>query len=165
MIVEAVMSIQSGDHSTLIRHKMGRIYLAELEAMRQQEQRGQPTADDLTQQLQRAPVAQMAFDQVDDLLTDLGWLAHNEGTDAFKTLPRALEGRRDMASETLRDGLEMMLAGTEPDKVMDTLELKVHDQLIEVEKTYRTVIEATMGTQAGRKPEEIAAMVRSGDQG
>ena len=165
MIVEAVMSIQSDDHPTLIRHKMGTIYLAESESMLQHERRSEPTVYELTQRLQRTPVAQMSLDQVDDLLTDLGWLAHNESIDAFSTLPRALEGRRDMASETLRDGLEMMLAGTEPDKVMDTLEWKVHDELEELEKTYRTVIEAAMGIQAGKKPEDIAAMVRSGDQG
>lgn len=47
---------------------------------------------------------------------------------------------------------------------METLESKVQDQLIEVEKAYRAVIEAAVGTQAGNKPEDIADMVRSGDQ-
>ena len=160
MIIEAVMSIQSGDHPVLIRHKMGTIYLAESVSARQDERRGEPIVDALAQRLRPEPVAQMAFDQVDDLLTDLGWLAHNESTDAFKILPKALEERHDVASATLRGGLEMMLAGTEPDKIMDTLECKVHDELEELEKTYRIVIEAALGTQAGKEPEEIAEMVR-----
>ena len=102
----------------------------------------------------------MSFDQITDLLTDLGLLGRNESINAFKTLPEALEGKRDMASEMLRRGLEMMLAGTEADQVMNTLETKVQTRLAGVEKAHRVVIEGVMGTQTGKKPEEIAEAVR-----
>ena len=56
----------------------------------------------------------MNFDQVADLMTDLGLLARNERIVGFKGLPAALEDKRDMSSEVLRRGLEILLAGAEP---------------------------------------------------
>ena len=102
----------------------------------------------------------MGFDQVADVLTDLGLLARNESINAFKTLPAALEEWRDIGSEVLRRGLEMLLAGTEPDEVMHSLETLVATRLDGLEKAHRMIIEGVMGTQAGKKPAEIAEAVR-----
>jgi flagellar motor component MotA len=158
MIIEAMMAIQSGDNPGIIRHKMCTFYLSDV--MLSDDRSSEPTVDALAERLRRESVTQMSFDQITDLLTDLGLLGRNESINAFKTLPEALEGKRDMASEMLRRGLEMMLAGTEADQVMNTLETKVQTRLAGVEKAHRMVIEGVMGTQTGKKPEEIAEAVR-----
>ncbi len=53
------------------------------------------------------PVDKMNFDQVDDLMRNLGLLTRNERIVGFKGLPAALEDKRHMSSEVLRRGLEM----------------------------------------------------------
>ena len=160
MVIEAIMAIQSGDNPGIIRHKLGAIYLAQSDAVLRDDRSTPPTAEELAERLRRESLAQMSFDQIADLLTDLGFLARNESINAFGILPEGLEGRHDMASELLRCGLDIMLAGTHPDQVMKALETQVERRLAGLEKAHRMVIEGVMGTQAGRKPEEIAEMVR-----
>lgn len=160
MIVEAMMAIQSGDNPGVIRHKMATFYLAESDAMHNDDRSAESTIDKLVPRIQREPVMRMSFDEIADLLTDLGLLARNENISAFKELPAALEGKRDMASEVLRCGLEMLLAGTEPDQVMHALETLVETRLAGVEQAHRMMIEGVIGTQAGKQPQEIAEAVR-----
>lgn len=160
MVIEAVMAIQSGDNPGIIRHKMATFYLANSNAMPNNDRSAEPTAEELAALLQRRPVLQMDFNEITDLLTDFGLLARRESMDAFETLPEALAKHRDMVSEVVRRGLEMMLADTEPDPVMYTLESLVTARLSGVEKAHRMIIEGMMGTQAGKKPEEIAETVR-----
>lgn len=160
MVIEAVMAIQSGDNPGIIRYKMATFYLASSDAMPNNDRSAEPTAEELAALLQRRPVLQMDFNEITDLLTDFGWLARSESMDAFKALPEALAKHRDMVSEVVRRGLEMMLADTEPDQVMYTLESLVTARLSGVEKAHRMIIEGMMGTQAGKKPEEIAETVR-----
>ena len=102
----------------------------------------------------------MNFDQVDDLMTNLGLLTRNERIVGFKGLPAALEDKRHMSSEVLRRGLEMLLAGAEPNEVMNVLESMVGMRLGGLEKTHRMIIEGVAGTQAGRPPEDIVEAVR-----
>ena len=160
MVIEAMMAIQSGDNPGVIRHKMATFYLAQSDAMANADRPADPAADELAEQLRREPVVQLGFEQIADLLTDLGLLARSQSINAFAPLPAALAAHRDMASETLRRGLEMMLAGTEPDEVMHALESQVTTRLDGLEKAHRMIIEGVMGTQAGKRPEEIAEAVR-----
>jgi flagellar motor component MotA len=106
------------------------------------------------------PVDKMNFDQVDDLMTNLGLLTRNERIVGFKGLPAALEDKRHMSSEVLRRGLEMLLAGAEPNEVMNVLESMVATRLGGLEKAHRMIIEGVAGTQAGRLPEDIVEAVR-----
>ena len=161
MIVEAAMAIQSGDPPEIIRHKMGTIYLAQAQQTSKDNQSAAPTIDVWAQRLRRDPVAQMDFDQIADLLTDLGTLAHSDGIDAFRPLPGALKGHRDTASDILRHGLDMMLAGTEPDQVMDILETQGQLRVEELDKVYRLVIEGVLAMQRGDNPEWAAAKMRA----
>jgi flagellar motor component MotA len=160
MIIEAMMAIQSGDNSGVIRHKMATFYLASSDAMQDNDRSVEPTTDELAAQLQQTPVGKMNFDQVADLLTDLGLLARNEHIAGFKGLPAALEDKRDMSSEVLRRGLELLLAGAEPNEVMNVLESMVATRLGGLEKAHRMIIEGVAGTQAGRQPEDIVEAVR-----
>ena len=105
MIIEAMMAIQSGDNPGVIRHKVATFYLASSDAMQDNDRSVEPTTDELAAQLQQTPVGKMNFDQVADLLTDLGLLARNEHIAGFKGLPAALEGKCDMSSEVLRHSL------------------------------------------------------------
>ena len=162
MIIEAMMAIQSGDNSGVIRHKMATFYLASSDAMQDNDRSVEPTTDELAAQLQQTPVRKMNFDQVADLLTDLGLLARNEHIAGFKGLPAALEDKRDMSSEVLRRGLELLLAGAEPNEVMNVLESMVATRLGGLEKAHRMIIEGVAGTQAGRQPEDIVEAVRQG---
>ena len=160
MIIEAMMAIQSGDNPGVIRHKMATFYLASSDAMQDNDRSVEPTTDELAAQLQQTPVGKMNFDQVADLLTDLGLLARNEHIAGFKGLPAALEDKRDMSSEVLRRGLELLLAGAEPNEVMNVLESMVATRLGGLEKAHRMIIEGVAGTQAGRQPEDIVEAVR-----
>jgi len=160
MIIEAMMAIQSGDNSGVIRHKMATFYLASSDAMQDNDRSVEPTTDELAAQLQQTPVGKMNFDQVADLLTDLGLLARNEHIAGFKGLPAALEDKRDMSSEVLRRGLELLLAGAEPNEVMNVLESMVATRLGGLEKAHRMIIEGVAGTQVGRQPEDIVEAVR-----
>ncbi len=160
MIVEAAMAIQSGDHPDIIRHKMGTFYQSQLEQAPQEEGPGQLTIDQWAQRLRQEPLAQMDFDQVAGLLTDLGTLAHNKSIEVFKPLPGILKGHCDTASEVLRHVLDMMLAGTDPDQVMDTLETQVQLRLAELEKVYRMVVEGVLAMQRGDNPAWLAGKVR-----
>ncbi len=162
MIIEAMMAIQSGDNSGVIRHKMATFYLASSDAMQDNDRSVEPTTDELAAQLQQTPVRKMNFDQVADLLTDLGLLARNEHIAGFKGLPAALEDKRDMSSEVLRRGLELLLAGAEPNEVMNVLESMVATRLGGLEKAHLMIIEGVAGTQAGRQPEDIVEAVRQG---
>ena len=162
MIIEAMMAIQSGDNSGVIRHKMATFYLASSDAMQDNDRSVEPTTDELAAQLQQTPVRKMNFDQVADLLTDLGLLARNEHIAGFKGLPAALEDKRDMSSVVLRRGLELLLAGAEPNEVMNVLESMVATRLGGLEKAHRMIIEGVAGTQAGRQPEDIVEAVRQG---
>ena len=165
MVIEALMAIQSGDNPGLIRHKLGAIYLAQSEAMTGDARQEMPRAEELAEWMRREPLARMDFDQVCDLLTDIGSLARRESISAFGPLPEALSGWHDLASEVLRRGLAMALDGTEPDEVMHALEARVETHLAELEKAHRMVIEGAMGTLAGRKPVEIAEIVRRAADG
>ncbi len=160
MIIEAMMAIQSGDNPGVIRHKMATFYLASSDAMQDNDRSVEPTTDELAAQLQQTPVGKMNFDQVADLLTDLGLLARNEHIAGFKGLPAALEDKCDMSSEVLRRGLELLLADAEPNEVMKVLESMVVTRLGGLEKAHRMIIEGVAGTQAGRQPEAIAEAVR-----
>ncbi len=160
MIIEAMMAIQSGDNPGVIRHKMATFYLASSDAMQDNDRSVEPTTDELAAQLQQTPVGKMNFDQVADLLTDLGLLARNEHIAGFKGLPAALEDKRDMSSEVLRRGLELLLAGAEPNEVMNVLESMVATRLGGLGKAHRMIIEGVAGTQAGRQPEDIVEAVR-----
>ena len=160
MIIEAMMAIQSGDNPGVIRHKMATFYLASSDAMQDNDRSVEPTTDELAAQLQQTPVGEMNFDQVADLLTDLGLLARNEHIAGLKGLPAALEDKRDMSSEVLRHGLDLLLAGAEPNEVINVLESMVATRLGGLEKAHRMIIEGVAGTQAGRQPEDIVEAVR-----
>lgn len=103
---------------------------------------------------------EMDFGQVTDLMPDLGLLARTEGIDGFAALPAALEDKRDMSSEVLWRGLELALAKTKPDEVMNALESMVTSRLDGLDKMHRMVIEGASGTQAGKQPEQIVEAVR-----
>tara|TARA_B110000263_G_scaffold234460_1_gene232107 strand:- start:457 stop:951 length:495 start_codon:yes stop_codon:yes gene_type:complete len=160
MIIEAMMAIQAGDNPGVIRQKVGAFYLASSDAMQDNDRSVEPTTDELAAQLRQRPVGKMNFDQVADLMTDLGLLARNERIVGFKGLPAALEDKRDMSSEVLRRGLEILLAGAEPNEVMNALESMVVTRLGGLEKAHRMIIEGVAGTQAGRQPEDIVEAVR-----
>jgi flagellar motor component MotA len=160
MIIEAMMAIQAGDNPGVIRQKVGAFYLASSDAMQDNDRSVEPTTDELAAQLRQRPVGKMNFDQVADLMTDLGLLARNERIVGFKGLPAALEDKRDMSSEVLRRGLEILLAGAEPNEVMNGLESMVVTRLGGLEKAHRMIIEGVAGTQAGRQPEDIVEAVR-----
>jgi len=160
MIIEAMMAIQAGDNPGVIRQKVGAFYLASSDAMQDNDRSVGPTTDELAAQLRQRPVGKMNFDQVADLMTDLGLLARNERIVGFKGLPAALEDKRDMSSEVLRRGLEILLAGAEPNEVMNALESMVVTRLGGLEKAHRMIIEGVAGTQAGRQPEDIVEAVR-----
>ena len=64
-----------------------------------------------------------------------------------------------MSSEVLWRGLELALAKTKPDEVMNALESMVTSRLDRLDKMHRMVIEGASGTQAGKQPEQIVEAV------
>ncbi|MFL2542489.1 MAG: hypothetical protein ACJ0UT_11060 [Candidatus Latescibacterota bacterium] len=65
-----------------------------------------------------------------------------------------------MSSEVLWRGLELALAKTKPDEVMNALESMVTSRLDGLDKMHRMVIEGASGTPAGKQPEQIVETVR-----
>ena len=87
-------------------------------------------------------------------------VARNQGIDAFAELLAALENGRDIASELMRRGLDMVLKKTDTVQVQKALETQMKVRLEGLEKVHLMIIEGVMHTQAGKDPKEIAELVR-----
>jgi len=73
---------------------------------------------------------------------------------------KALVVWTDLPSALLRRGVEMAIADTEPDTVMEALETQANTWLASLETIHRMSIAGTMAVQAGKEPKEIAESMR-----
>ena len=159
IIIEGLKSIQAGYNPGIIRHQLDALYATQSEELPQSALDTQLTAVDLSARLRQQALQEMNFDQLVNLLTDLALVARNQGIDAFADLPAALENWRDLTSELMRCGLDMMLKKTEAVQVEKTLEKQMEVRLDGLEKIHLMIITGVMHTQAGKDPKEIAELV------
>jgi len=160
IIIEGLISIQAGYNPGIIRHQLDALYATQSEELPQSAQAAQPTAIELSALLRQQTLQEMNFDQLVNLLTDMAIVARNQGIDAFAELLAALENGRDIASELMRCGLDMVLEKTDPVQVQKALETQMQVRLEGLEKAHLMIIEGVMHTQAGKDPKEIAELVR-----
>ena len=160
MVVEALMSILSGDNPLLTYHKLSTFYQAipsgeetgSMELSVEQLQAG------LRESLGGTPFSRMEFEQISELFKDMGELARRAGIEALRPLVEVIDG------SLLKRGLEMAVNRVEPDQVMDELESQLKEELQQAEARHRAVIAGIEATQGGRTPEEVKEAARRAAQ-
>ena len=156
MVIEALMSILSGDNPRIVHHKLGTFFVdhrAPVSAQRPAQQTPEEIEARLENRL-HTPLAEMDYPEIAALFTDMGYLNRQIG---LGSLDRFIEKAND---PLLRLGLERMAAGDTPDHVMVALETRFNKDLLETEARYRASIEGVAAIQQGKTPEEVERAMR-----
>jgi len=158
MVLEGLLAIMAGDNPEIIRYKLSALYLDSQVAGTGG---GAPTLRppeeivmDIEESLSRQLLIAMSYDEISTLITNMGYLARQAGTRAMCELVGKVE------DPLLRRGLEMIAAKEDPDSVIEALEKQLEDELQKIEVRLRMSIVGIMAIQGGKRPSEVAAMVK-----
>ena len=152
MIIEGLAAIMAGDNPRIIHHKLGALYQSEPSESEGHLKKVQ--VEELTERLQEKPLAQMSFDQIDALLTDMGILARHQGIAALVPLIEVAD------DPLLQRGLEMIRDRAGMDQVVEALETQRDEGLRQTEARHRMAIAGIEAIQMGKKPDDIAEIVK-----
>ena len=158
MVIEGLLAIMAGDNPEIIRHKLSALYLDSQVAgsgggaltLRPPKE----IVAGIEESLNRRPLTAMSYDEISALITDMGYLARQAGIRTTCELAGKVE------DPLLRSGLEMIAAREEPDRVMGVLEEQLEEGLHEIEMWLRMSIVGIMAIQEGKRPSEVAALVK-----
>ena len=152
MVIEGLMALRSGDNPAIISHKLGAFYQSE--PLESKGHRRKIPVEELTARLREKSFAQMEFDQINVLFTDMGHLARREGIAALIPLIEATD------YPLLRRGLEMIRDKTSAEEFVDSSETQLEEELRQTEVRHRMVIVGIEAIQRAKKPDDIAEMVK-----
>lgn len=153
------MAIYSRDNPLIVRHKLA-VFVAQPSPDWGELDLGDVTIDKLIQRLEEKSVAEMTLENLTDFYALMAKLARDEGIVALRPLCNVLLPERDLTSELVRHGLEMMGDEVLADQVMKAMLTQLHTHLEGSEKAHRMVIEGVRAIQEGKKAQEVATAVR-----
>ncbi len=159
MAMEGTMAIYSRDNPLIVRHKLA-VFVAQPSPDWGELDLGDVTIDKLIQRLEEKSVAEMTLENLTDFYALMAKLARDEGIVALRPLCNVLLPERDLTSELVRHGLEMMGDEVLADQVMKAMLTQLHTHLEGSEKAHRMVIEGVRAIQEGKKAQEVATAVR-----
>jgi flagellar motor component MotA len=158
MVIEGVLAIMAGDNPEIIRYKLSALYLdSQVGSLKKEAPALRPPKEivaEIEASLVRQPLMIMGYDELSTLITDMGYLARQAGIRATCELVGKVK------DPLLRRGLEMIAAKEEPDKVIAVLEAQLEEELHEIEMRLQMSIVGIMAIQEGKRPSEVAAMVK-----
>jgi flagellar motor component MotA len=158
MVIEGLLAIMAGDNPEIIRHKLSALYLDSQVAGSGGGATTLRPPKEIVAEIERSlvqqPLMAMGYDELSTLITDMGYLARQAGIRAACELVGKAE------DPLLHRGLEMIAAKEEPDRVIEALEAQLEEGLCETEMRLRMSIVGIMAIQEGKRPSEVAAMVK-----
>lgn len=159
MVIEALMAIQSDDNPRLVHHKLTTFYI-DFNA---------PTADatpiprqrppqaiqaSLDERLSQKSLADMDYDEIAALFTDMAYLRRQVGPQALGPYAQKTD------HPLLHVGLQQLAAEEPPQKIMETLEALLAEELQATKARHRATITGVLAVQEGEDPREVERLVR-----
>jgi len=163
MVIEALVAIMAGDNPRIVHHKLGALYQSE--PSETGDSLRKVAVEELTARLRETPFARMEFGQIDALFIDMSSLTRREGIAALVPLIEAaddplLRQGLEMIRDVLRQDPEMIRDEATVGQVIEALEAQRDEGLRQAEARHRMVIAGIEAIQQGKRPAEIAEIVR-----
>jgi len=152
MIMEAILSLQSGDNERIIELKLKTFYVA---PGRKRAQNKSISLDDILSRLKEKPVLQSDIFEVADLLIDLTVIARRDGLKALEVVLPLID------EPFLAQGLRLVIDGTLPELVQEILETRLVFWEGYFETKCQMVKTGVLSIQAGDNPRIIAQKLRN----
>ena len=177
MALEGTMAIYSGDNAVKVRRKLA-MFVAQPSPTWDDLDIDELTVESLVTQLREKSVAEMTLENLADFYAHMASIARDltpsdrmagapdfdirmEGIRALKPLCKELSKKRDLTTELVRRGLELICDEIAADQVMKTMEAQLEVHLDGSEKAHRMVIEGVRAIQESKSTEEVASIVRA----
>lgn len=162
MAIEGTMAVYAGDNPLLVRHKLA-MFVAQPSPDWGDIDLESATVESVMVSLREKSAGEMTLEDLCDLYAHLAKLAREYGMEALASLPREMLRlkARDLTSEMLRHGLEMLLDSPTPDQMMKVMQTQLAAYLDSCERVHRMVVEGVCAIQEGKEAREVAAAVRA----
>jgi hypothetical protein len=162
MVIEGAMAVYSGDNPLLVRHKLA-MFIAQPSPDWSDIDLQGVTVEGILAALREKSDGEMTLEEIADLYACLGKLAREKGIEILAPLPEEmlrLEAR-DLTSEMLRHGLDLLLSCPNPDQIIKGMKVQLEAYLDSYDRIHRQVIEGLCAIQEGKSAEQVAAAVRA----
>lgn len=152
MVLEGLVATMAGDSPHIVHHKLGALYRTE-----PSEPPGdlrEVPVDELAARLREKPFAELSYEQIDALLTDMAHLARRQSVQALRPLIAAA------GDPLLRQGLQMICDQATMGQVVKDLEGRIREDLRQEQARHRMVAAGVGAIQWGKTPAEVEQAVR-----
>lgn len=152
MMLEALLSLHSGDNARIIEIKLKTFYVA---PGRNRKQNPSITLSDIQTRLQEKPISQSDIVDVADLLTDMAFVARRDGLRTLDAIVPLID------DAFLAQGLRLVVDGTLFELVQEMLETRLASWETYFETKCEMVKTGILSIQAGNNPRIIEQKLRN----